>query len=533
LACGPSSKRANLSPTWSTTLLARDNVHGACVHRSARRSGCFNEGQADISAGLSCRLPDVKRRMTARSLFVGGTSSNSGKSWMATAICAWLRGRGVSVAPFKAQNMSNNSYPCPLGGEIGRAQVAQAEACGLDPEPAMNPILLKPGSGGTSQVVVNGRVWKTLSAREYYAHTDELRATVLAAYADLSRRFDVIVIEGAGSVSELNLRDRDLVNLGLVTRLHSPWLLVADIERGGVFGSVIGTVQLLSVAERSLFRGFAINKFRGDLSLFDDGVQILEERTASRCCGVFPYAADLQLDAEDSLALPTRPTTAAPAGARTAVVHFPHLSNATDFRLLTWADWATSPPAGRYDFVVLPGSKSTIADLSWLRRVGLADWILEQHRHGTIIIGICAGYQMLGRTIRDPAGMESTDGEAAGLGLLPAITHLARDKQTRAVIATTPGGTRFTGYEIHLGQTTLDREESFAPFARLDDGGVDGARGPGVIGTYLHGALEEPRVCAEIFGIAPPSAPSKAGSYQRLAAWFAAHARHLDQLGLD
>jgi adenosylcobyric acid synthase len=273
--------------------------------------------------------------MKARPFFVGGTSSNAGKSWMVTAICAWLRRRGVSVAPFKAQNMSNNSYPCRTGGEIGRAQVAQAEACGLQPESSMNPILLKPSGNGASQVVVNGQVWKTLSAREYYAHADELRAKVLEAYQDLSSRFDTIVIEGAGSVTELNLREHDLVNLGLVTRIRAPWLLVADIERGGVFGSVVGTAHLLSADERSLFRGFVINKFRGDMSLFDEGVRILEERTASTCFGVFPYSTDLHLDAEDSLALETRPSTPAPSGARLAVVHFPHVSNATDFRLLT------------------------------------------------------------------------------------------------------------------------------------------------------------------------------------------------------
>ena len=280
----------------------------------------------------------------ARALFVGGTSSNAGKSWMVTAICAWLRKRGVSVAPFKAQNMSNNSYPCRSGGEIGRAQVAQAEACGLEPEPAMNPILLKPSGNGRSQVVVNGRVWKTLSAREYYTHADELRPRVLDAYAELERRFDVVVIEGAGSVSELNLREHDLVNLGLATRIRAPWILVADIERGGVFASVVGTAHLLTPDERSLFRGFAVNKFRGDVSLFDEGVRILEERTASHCFGVFPHAPDVHLDAEDSLALETRPRSSPPPGARIAIVRLPHLSNATDFRLLTWADWITSPP---------------------------------------------------------------------------------------------------------------------------------------------------------------------------------------------
>ena len=439
----------------------------------------------------------------------------------------------MSVAPFKAQNMSNNSYPCRSGGEIGRAQVAQAEACGLEPETAMNPILLKPNGDGASQVVVDGRLWKTLSARQYYAHAPELRERVLAAYEDLSRRFDVIVIEGAGSVTELNLRDYDLVNLSLVTTIQAPWLLVADIERGGVFGSVVGTAHLLSANERSLFRGFAINKFRGDRSLFDDGVRMLEARTNSTCLGVFPYAADLHLDAEDSLALQTRPSTPPPTGARLAVIHLPHVSNATDFRLLTWADWITAPRADRYNFIVLPGSKNTIADLLWLRERGLADWILQQHRSGATIVGICGGYQMLGRVIHDPDRMESSAGTAPGLGLLPTETTLSPHKQTRAVVATTPTGVRFGAYEIHLGVTTIDAGEDVTPFARLGDGGVDGVRRVGVIGTYLHGAFEHPDLCAEIFGIDAPSAASKAVHYHRLAAWFEQHARHLDLLGLD
>ncbi len=465
--------------------------------------------------------------MKAQPLFIGGTSSNAGKSWMTTAMCAWLRSKGVSVAPFKAQNMSNNSYPCTTGGEIGRAQVAQAEACGLEPEPAMNPILLKPSGNGTSQVVVNGRLWKTLSAREYYLHAGELRKTVLDAYRDLARRFEVVVIEGAGSVSELNLREHDLVNLWLVTAIQAPWLLVADIERGGVFGSVIGSVQLLTPQERLLFRGFAINKFRGDRSLFDDGVRILEEQTRSHCFGVFPYADDLRLDAEDSLALATKPRAASPPGARIAIVRFPLLSNATDFSLLTWAEWITAPSPKRFDFIVLPGSKNTLSDLAWLRQAGLADWLLDQHRRGTTIVGICGGYQMLGRTVTDPAGVESTSGAADGLGLIPAVTELTRDKQTRAVAATTAGGVRFGAYEIHLGVTTLDATAAMAPFASLSDGAHEGVRGMGVIGTYLHGALENADVCAEIFGIDPPERASKTIEYQRMAAWFAEHARHL------
>jgi adenosylcobyric acid synthase len=464
-------------------------------------------------------------------LFVGGTSSNAGKSWMTTAICAWLRHRGLSVAPFKAQNMSNNSYPCRTGGEIGRAQVAQAEACGLEPEPAMNPILLKPSGNGRSQVIVNGRLWKTLTAREYYAHADELRPIVSAAYDDLASRFDAVIIEGAGSVSELNLRHHDLVNLALVTRIQAPWILVADIERGGVFASVIGTAHLLSSEERALFRGFAINKFRGDLTLFDQGVEILQRETKTACLGVFPYAGDIHLDAEDSLALMTGPPTAAPPGARTAIVKLPHLSNATDFRLLTWADWITAPCTGEYDVVILPGSKNTIADLQWLRSVGLADWILAQYHAGIRVFGICGGFQMLGRQIDDPTGIESDLQSAPGLGLIPSKTTLTREKKTRAVRASLPSGVTFGGYEIHLGVT--DAPADALPFALLEDGTTDGSRGERVIGTYLHGAFESADVCEEVFGIALPRHADKPEHYQQLALWFERHGRHLGRLGFD
>ena len=421
--------------------------------------------------------------------------------------------------------MSNNSYPCRAGGEIGRAQVAQAEACGLEPEPAMNPILLKPSGNGTSQVVVNGRVWKTLSAREYYAHADELRATVLEAYDDLSSRFDVIVIEGAGSVTELNLRDHDLVNLGLVTRIRAPWLLVADIERGGVFGSVIGTAHLLTADERSLFRGFAINKFRGDMSLFDEGVRILEERTgvtllrrvpvrgrhAPGCRGQ-PGAAD----ATEHAAAAGRAAGDRPLPAPVERDGFPaaDVGGLDHVAAVPTGTISSSCPAARTRSPIWRGCVRSV----W--RTGSS----QQHRRGATVIGICGGYQMLGRAIRDPAGHGvGRRAKPRGSGLLPAVTELAREKRTRAVTATTPGGVRFGGYEIHLGVTTLDRRDDVVPFARLDDGGVDGVRGAGVIGTYLHGAFEHPDVCAEVFGIDAPVATSKADQYQRLAAWFEQH----------
>ena len=459
----------------------------------------------------------------SKALFVGGTSSNAGKSWMATAICAWLRRRGISVAPFKAQNMSNNSYPCRDGGEIGRAQVAQAEACGLEPERAMNPILLKPNGDGTSQVIVNGVVWKTLPARGYYEYVDYLQSEVLAAYDNLARRFDFVVVEGAGSVSELNLRRYDLVNLGLATRIRAPWVLVADIERGGVFASILGTASLLTDDERALFRGFLINRFRGDVSLFDEGVDILESRTGAPCLGVFPHANDITIDPEDGLALQVAAARPAPPTARIAILRFPCLSNATDFRLLTWADWLTAPVDDDYDFVILPGSKHTRSDLHWLRAQGLDAWVLRQHQRGATIIGICGGYQMLGQAVHDPGGAESSPGSTNGLGLFQIETVLVRDKITRTVQGKTAGGTSFSAYEIHLGTTSA--HDSLEPFARLHDGSIDGARAERVVGTYLHGALEDAAVCSELFGVSVAAAP-KAEQYERLADWFDRYARH-------
>jgi adenosylcobyric acid synthase len=437
---------------------------------------------------------------------------------MCTAICAWLSRRGVRVAPFKAQNMSNNSYPCAGGGEIGRAQVAQAQACGLEPEPAMNPILLKPTSSTGSQVIVNGKLWKTLPARGYYQHFGELVGVVADAHESLARRFEFIVIEGAGSVAELNLRGYDLVNLGLAAWVGAPALIVADIERGGVFASVLGSLDLLEAEERKLVRSFAVNKFRGDLSLFDDGRRILEERSGLPCLGVFPYAEGIELDDEDSLSVPR---AAAGTGGTCAVVRFPRISNSTDVQRISGACWIDRPAEGRFDVVILPGSKSTIADLRWMRERGLDEWVLRQERAGARIVGVCGGYQMLGRAIRDPEGVEGAPETAEGLGLLPVETTMAAEKTVRRVSGVTAEGVVVEGYEIHMGQSRAT--EAVEPLFTLEDGEREGVRRERVFGGYLHGALESPEFLRRVLGLeAADSARSE--SFERLADWFEAHA---------
>ncbi|HXJ40172.1 MAG TPA: cobyric acid synthase [Bryobacteraceae bacterium] len=455
--------------------------------------------------------------MKARALMVAGTASHVGKSWMTTAICRWMARQGWRVAPFKAQNMSNNSYPCKAGGEIGRAQVAQAQACGLEPEPDMNPILLKPNSDTGSQVVVNGKVWRTLQAREYYGQFPYLLGQVMDAYERLASRHDFIVMEGAGSVTELNLKATDLVNLGLATRLNVPVLLTADIDRGGVFAALVGSFALLEENERKLVRSFAVNRFRGDPSLFRSGVEMLEERTGRPCLGVFPYLRDVPLDAEDGVAFEGEG-----GDSDVAVIALPHISNLTDFRLIPGAARVSKPLDKVFGCVILPGTKNTLGDLEWLRRTKLADWILEQHKAGARIVGVCGGYQMLGERIEDPLGMESARGGADGLGLIAGRTVLAAEKITRRVHARTPSGTRFDAYEIHLGITT--RPHDAEPFAILADGTSDGVRVERCFGTYLHGALEDVAVLGELLGRSVAPVPAREVVYDALADWFEANA---------
>jgi adenosylcobyric acid synthase len=454
--------------------------------------------------------------MTARALMIGGTASHVGKSWMATAICRSLHRKGIRVAPFKAQNMSNNSYPCPGGGEIGRAQVAQAEACGLEPSPDMNPILLKPSSDATSQVVLQGEVWRNLSAEQYYMHYDFLLSKVEESYARLSAQYDFIVIEGAGSVAELNLRDSDLVNLGLARRLQVPVLLVADIDRGGVFASIYGTIALLEPEEACLVRAFAVNRFRGDPVLFDGAVQLLEQKTGKPCVGVFPFLEDIQLDEEDSVALDYWQPTAQGA-LSIAIVRFPHVSNHTDFQHLTSAFWIQRPLRRQFDLVILPGSKNTVADLHWMREQKFDLWLKQQYAGGAHVLGVCGGYQMLGESIDDPHRVESAESSVRGLGMLPIRTALQREKITRCVSASTPKGRSFTAYEIHMGETA--RAANAEPFA-LVDGRAEGVRLGRCAGTYLHGALTNLDVLEDWLGFRPPAPTSEEDTYDRLADWF-------------
>jgi adenosylcobyric acid synthase len=330
------------------------------------------------------------------------------------------------------------------------------------------------------------------------------------AYDRLAARFDYIVIEGAGSVAEMNLKHRDVVNTAMARYADARGLLVADIDRGGVFASLCGSLDLLEPWERALFRAFAVNRFRGDRMLFDDGVSFLEKRTGLACLGVFPMSPDIELDAEDGVNLEGTGS----ATSDIAVIRFPHVSNFTDFRLLP-CQWISRPVDQTFRWVILPGTKNTMGDLDWLHQRGLAEWVLAQHRQGASILGVCGGYQMLGREIEDPYGVESHGPRSMnGLGLLPVRTVLEREKVTRCVAARTPGGRDFGAYEIHTGQT--DRA-GLAPFACLEDGTPEGVRDDRVCGTYLHGALESPAVVREWFGLDLRAATK---DYDRLTDWF-------------
>ena len=430
----------------------------------------------------------------AKRIMIQGTMSGAGKSLLVTALCRIFAQDGYRVAPFKSQNMALNSFVTPDGLELGRAQAVQAEAAGVECDVRMNPILLKPSSDTGSQLIVNGEVRGHYDARAYFRMKRGLIPDVLNAYRSLEAENDILVIEGAGSPAEINLREDDIVNMGLAALVNAPVLLTGDIDRGGVFAQLYGTVALLREEERRRVEGTVINKFRGDEQLLRPGLRELEALTGVPVLGVVPYIR-ADIDDEDSLApcLAQKHTTRA---IRIAVIRLPHISNFTDF-----APLEEHPGMGIYyvnqlgelgepDMIILPGTKNTMADLRWLRDCGLAGAAADAARRGTPVLGVCGGYQMLGRTLRDPAGIEM-GGELPGLGLLPVDTVFTAEKvrtRRRAVCTAGPlAGAELSGYEIHMGRTDT---RAAAAFCRFPDGGTDGAVSGAVCGTYLHGLFD-------------------------------------------
>ncbi|MHB1534569.1 MAG: cobyric acid synthase [Acidimicrobiales bacterium] len=432
-------------------------------------------------------------------LMVCGTTSDAGKTTVVTGLCRLLARRGVSVAPFKAQNMALNSAVTPAGHEIGRAQAAQAQAAGIEPDVAMNPILLKPTSDRTSQVVLGGRPWASLDAAEYHRRKPELQEVVLSSLAELRARHDVVLCEGAGSPAEINLLDHDLVNLGLARRAGLAALVVGDIERGGVFAALYGTVALLPDELRACVGGFVINKFRGDPGLLGGGPAELQRRCGVPTLGVLPWVPTRAIDAEDSLALRDLITVGARARSDgvldVAVIRFPRISNFTDLEPLAVEREVSvrlvehPGELGRPDLLVLPGSKATVSDLAWLRGTGLAAAVValaaESGSPSTTIVGICAGQQMLGRLIDDPIESRSAT-VVNGLGLLPTETLFGAEKVTRLRHGQACG-MAVQGYEIRHGRT-----EAVLPWITLEGGEPEGnvSFGGRVLGTGLHGLWE-------------------------------------------
>ena len=437
----------------------------------------------------------------AKRIMIQGTMSGAGKSLLVTALCRIFTQDGYRTAPFKSQNMALNSFITADGKEMGRAQVLQAQAAGKEPDVRMNPILLKPSSDVGSQVIVNGEVRGDYRAADYFRMKRSLIPDILRAYEGLAAENDILVIEGAGSPAEINLKADDIVNMGLAELVNAPVALVGDIDPGGVFAQLYGTVALLEERERRRIVGTIINKFRGDVSLLEPGLQMLEELTGVPVLGVVPYTR-VDLDDEDSLS-PRFDRREAERPVDIAVIRLPHISNFTDF-----APLERHPALGlRYverekelgtpDFLILPGTKNTMGDLKWMRQNGLEAAVRRLWEQEIPILGVCGGYQMLGRCLSDPEGAEF-GGETAGMGLLPADTRFARRKITVQTEATVPAGpfagAKLRGYQIHMGRTETEAE----PFCVLPDGTADGAVSGLVFGTYLHGLFDSGELTAAL-----------------------------------
>jgi adenosylcobyric acid synthase len=423
-------------------------------------------------------------------LLVAGTTSDAGKSILTTGLCRAFARRGIRVAPFKAQNMSNNSMVCTgpdgLGAEIGRAQWIQALAARATPEVAMNPVLLKPGGDRRSHVVAMGQPAGEISSKEFIGGRTHLAASAHAAYDDLASRFDLVIAEGAGSPTEINLRADDYVNMGLARHADMPTVVVGDIDRGGIFAAMYGTVALLSAEDQRLIAGFVINKFRGDESLLTPGLDRLEQLTGRRVFGVLPWSADLWLDSEDALDLDGRRAIDRAAALRVVVIRLPRVSNFTDVDALgvePGVDVVFASDAralGDADLVVLPGTRATIADLAWLRSRGLDRAIVDHAAAGRPVLGICGGFQMLGQRVDDPDGVEGAPGASVeGLGLLDVTTTFTADKVLRLSSGSALGAAA-TGYEIHHGRIARGDADEF----------LGGAVAGNVYGTMWHGSLE-------------------------------------------
>ena len=436
--------------------------------------------------------------MSAVTLMVQGTTSDAGKSTLVAAMCYILRRRGMRVAPFKPQNMALNSSVTEDGGEIGRAQALQAYACGLEPHTDFNPVLLKPTTDRKAQVIIQGKVAADLDAKDYHAYKPRAMNAVLDSWYRLTEKFDAVLVEGAGSPAEINLRDRDIANMGFAEAVDCPVILVADIDRGGVFAHLVGTLNVLSPSEQRRIKGFVINRFRGDIGLLEPGLRWLEETTGKPVLGVLPYLHGLFLDAEDAIA--SGQETSGQTRLKVIAPAYPRVSNHNDLdplRLHPEVDFqwvGPNQPIPPADLIVLPGSKAVRADLDWLREQGWVEALQRHLRYGGKVIGICGGFQMLGKKLHDPRGLEGSPGSSAGLGWLDLETTLEQEKQLRNVRGQLclPDSPTMTGYEIHLGVS--DGADLQRPVVLLGDGRSDGAISADgqVLGTYCHGLFDHP-----------------------------------------
>lgn len=440
--------------------------------------------------------------MTAKTLMVQGTTSDAGKSTLVAALCRWLHRQGIKIAPFKPQNMALNSAVTVDGGEIGRAQAVQAQACFLEPHTDMNPVLLKPNSDTGAQVIIHGQAVKNMEAEFYHHYKPTAMSAVLESHQRLAQQYDVVMVEGAGSPAEINLRDRDIANMGFAEEIDCPVIIVADIDRGGVFAHLVGTLSLLSESEQNRVKGFVINRFRGDIALLQSGLDWLEEKTSKPVLGVLPYLHGLHLEAED--AITTEQTDLQENAFKIIVPVFPRISNHTDFdplRLHPQVDLQFIGPNDvipAADLIILPGSKSVRSDLNWLQQSGWSDAINKHLRYGGKVIGICGGFQMLGKHIDDPDGIEGQAGQSQALGLLDMTTTLSPQKQLRNVSGKLNfDGSIIKGYEIHAGIS--QGPALIQAFCQLDHGN-DGAVSVdnNILGTYVHGLFEQSSACNAI-----------------------------------